>query len=92
MNPLGRTRDTRDEARPLSPGRYLCDRVVPGNRVTIVGIYSIKRMAAAKGKERGVGVGIRASYLRVVGIQVDTEGAGTAGPVAGAATSSRVGR
>uniref|UniRef100_A0A7N6FEA5 DNA replication licensing factor MCM5 n=1 Tax=Anabas testudineus TaxID=64144 RepID=A0A7N6FEA5_ANATE len=58
--------------------RYLCDRVVPGNRVTIMGIYSIKKMAAvkAKGKEKGVGVGIRASYLRVVGIQVDTEGAG----------------
>uniref|UniRef100_A0A665UNN9 DNA replication licensing factor MCM5 n=1 Tax=Echeneis naucrates TaxID=173247 RepID=A0A665UNN9_ECHNA len=58
--------------------RYLCDRVVPGNRVTIMGIYSIKKMAAAKakGKEKGIGVGIRASYLRVVGIQVDTEGAG----------------
>ncbi|KAF7666374.1 hypothetical protein LDENG_00109500 [Lucifuga dentata] len=58
--------------------RYLCDRVVPGNRVTIMGIYSIKKMAAtkAKGKEKGAGVGIRASYLRVVGIQVDTEGAG----------------
>lgn len=43
-----------------------------------MGIYSIKKVAAtkAKGKERGVGVGIRASYLRVVGIQVDTEGAG----------------
>ncbi|MEQ2193879.1 minichromosome maintenance protein 5 [Xenoophorus captivus] len=59
--------------------RYLCDRVVPGNRVTIVGIYSIKKVAAAKskaGKEKGIGVGIRSSYLRVVGIQVDTEGAG----------------
>lgn len=31
----------------------------------------------AKGKEKSSGVGIRASYLRVVGIQVDTEGAGT---------------
>lgn len=43
-----------------------------------MGIYSIKKMAAAKakGKEKGVGVGIRASYLRVVGIQMDTEGAG----------------
>lgn len=62
----------------LSPLRYLCDRVVPGNRVTIMGIYSIKKMAAAKakGKEKSVGVGIRASYLRVVGIQMDTEGAG----------------
>ncbi len=58
--------------------RYLCDRVVPGNRVTIMGIYSIKKTAAAKtkGKEKSAGVGIRASYLRVVGIQVDTEGAG----------------
>lgn len=58
--------------------RYLCDRVVPGNRVTIMGIYSIKKMAAAKtkGKEKSAGVGIRTSYLRVVGIQVDTEGAG----------------
>uniref|UniRef100_A0A3Q2G980 DNA replication licensing factor MCM5 n=1 Tax=Cyprinodon variegatus TaxID=28743 RepID=A0A3Q2G980_CYPVA len=59
--------------------RYLCDRVVPGNRVTIMGIYSIKKVAATKGragKEKGVGVGIRSSYLRVVGIQVDTDGAG----------------
>lgn len=52
--------------------------MVPGNRVTILGIYSIKKMAVtkAKGKDRGAGVGIRVSYLRVVGIQVDTEGAG----------------
>lgn len=58
--------------------RYLCDQVVPGNRVTILGIYSIKKMAAikTKGKDKGAGVGIRSSYLRVVGIQVDTEGAG----------------
>lgn len=43
-----------------------------------MGIYSIKKMAAvkAKGKEKSSGVGIRASYLRVVGIQIDTEGAG----------------
>ena len=43
-----------------------------------MGIYSIKKMAAAKtyGREKSSGVGIRASYLRVVGIQVDTEGAG----------------
>lgn len=43
-----------------------------------MGIYSIKKMAAvkAKGREKSAGVGIRASYLRVVGIQVDTEGAG----------------
>ena len=28
--------------------RYLCDKIVPGNRVTITGIYSIKKAAAAK--------------------------------------------
>uniref|UniRef100_A0A8C5AXQ0 DNA replication licensing factor MCM5 n=1 Tax=Gadus morhua TaxID=8049 RepID=A0A8C5AXQ0_GADMO len=58
--------------------RYLCDRVVPGNRVTIMGIFSIKKVAAmkAKGHDKSAGVGIRASYLRVVGIQVDTDGAG----------------
>lgn len=26
--------------------RYLCDRVVPGNRVTVIGIYSIKKSFA----------------------------------------------
>ncbi|XP_058874843.1 DNA replication licensing factor mcm5 [Acipenser ruthenus] len=58
--------------------RYLCDRVVPGNRVTIMGIYSIKKSgnpSRSKGRDR-VGVGIRSSYIRVVGIQVDTEGVG----------------
>lgn len=43
-----------------------------------MGIYSIKKVAAAKtkGREKNAGVGLRSSYLRVVGIQVDTEGAG----------------
>lgn len=43
-----------------------------------MGIYSIKKSAATKtkGKDKSAGVGIRASYLRVVGIQVDTEGPG----------------
>nr|XP_014350618.1 PREDICTED: DNA replication licensing factor MCM5 [Latimeria chalumnae] len=57
--------------------RYLCDKVVPGNRVTIIGIYSIKKAGktSSKGRDR-VGVGIRSSYIRVVGIQIDTEGSG----------------
>lgn len=43
-----------------------------------MGIYSIKKVAQAKGKgrDKSAGVGIRSSYLRVVGIQQDTEGAG----------------
>ncbi|KAM4902237.1 DNA replication licensing factor MCM5 [Sylvia borin] len=57
--------------------RYLCDKVVPGNRVTIMGIYSIKKSAQSKNKSRNnVGVGIRSAYIRVVGIQVDTEASG----------------
>lgn len=57
--------------------RYLTDKVVPGNRVTVMGIYSIKKVAQKADKDRdGVGVGIRKPYLRVVGIQVDTEGPG----------------
>ncbi|XP_065508827.1 DNA replication licensing factor MCM5 isoform X2 [Caloenas nicobarica] len=57
--------------------RYLCDKVVPGNRVTIMGIYSIKKSAQSKNRRRdNVGVGIRSAYIRVVGIQVDVEGSG----------------
>ncbi|KAL9954786.1 hypothetical protein ACROYT_G042363 [Oculina patagonica] len=57
--------------------RYLTEKVVPGNRVTVMGIYSIKKVAQKSDKDRdGVGVGIRKPYLRVVGIQVDTEGPG----------------
>ncbi|XP_005150461.2 DNA replication licensing factor MCM5 [Melopsittacus undulatus] len=57
--------------------RYLCDKVVPGNKVTVMGIYSIKKSAHSKNKGRdNVGVGIRSAYIRVVGIQVDTEGSG----------------
>ncbi|KAF4022636.1 hypothetical protein G4228_014968 [Cervus hanglu yarkandensis] len=57
--------------------RYLCDKVVPGNRVTIMGIYSIKKfgLTSNRGRDR-VGVGIRSAYIRVLGIQVDTDGSG----------------
>lgn len=56
--------------------RSLCERVVPGNRVLIQGIYSIKKVGS--GKQKGSDthkavVGVRAPYMRVVGIKVDTE-------------------
>ncbi|CAG5130699.1 unnamed protein product [Candidula unifasciata] len=67
--------------------RYLCDRVVPGNRVTIMGIYSIKK--ATKPSKRNakdkVNVGIRQPYFRIVGVKVDTEGAGRSVPTLTAA-------
>ena len=69
----------------LYADRYLCDKVVPGNRVTVVGIYSIKRTSnpSKKNSREKVNVGIRAPYFRIVGIQVDTQGSGrsTGAPV-----------
>lgn len=57
--------------------RYLCDRVVPGNRVLILGIYSIKKVSGkstgkSTGREKPL-VGVRAPYIRVLGITVDGE-------------------
>uniref|UniRef100_A0A914E9H7 DNA replication licensing factor MCM5 n=1 Tax=Acrobeloides nanus TaxID=290746 RepID=A0A914E9H7_9BILA len=64
----------------LYADRYLTDRIVPGNRVTITGILSIKRMFS---KQSGKGVdksmsGIRTPYIRVLGIHVETSGPGRA--------------
>ncbi|XP_076657614.1 DNA replication licensing factor Mcm5 [Halictus rubicundus] len=60
--------------------RYLCDRVVPGNRVLILGIYSIKKVSRTGGrgaaKEKAL-VGVRAPYIRVIGISVDGENNGS---------------
>ncbi|XP_064623136.1 DNA replication licensing factor mcm5-A-like [Lineus longissimus] len=58
--------------------RYLCDKIVPGNRATIIGIYSIKKSSkpAKGGPREKVNVGIRAPYLRVLGIQVESGGGG----------------
>ncbi len=56
--------------------RYLCERVVPGNRVTILGIYAIKKVGKAtkqSSRER-IAVGVRSGYLRVVGIQSEAQG------------------
>ncbi|XP_040577004.1 DNA replication licensing factor mcm5 [Lepeophtheirus salmonis] len=54
--------------------RFLVDKVVPGNKVTVLGIYSIRKTSNKWGESKSVGV--RAPYLRVVGIQVDTDGQG----------------
>jgi DNA replication licensing factor MCM5 len=55
--------------------RYLVDQVVPGNRVTVIGVYSIRKGAVSKGRDQ-LSVGIRRPYLRVVGISVESEGPG----------------
>ncbi|XP_065222738.1 DNA replication licensing factor Mcm5 [Planococcus citri] len=57
--------------------RYLCDKVVPGNRVDILGIFSIRKVSKSKGRESSKSViGVRAPYLRVVGIEIDDKGCG----------------
>lgn len=57
--------------------RNLTDQVAPGNRVTVMGVYAIKK---AFTKPKGIGskdnVGIRAPYLRVLGIKMETAGPG----------------
>lgn len=58
--------------------RSLCERVVPGNRVLIHGIFSIRKVSKpGKGdsREKAI-VGVRAPYMRIIGITCDTDGAG----------------
>jgi len=56
--------------------RSLCEKAVPGNRLTVMGIYSIQKAAKkGRGGDKGA-VGVRMPYLRVVGIKVETEGPG----------------
>jgi len=58
--------------------RSLVDVAVPGNRVSVIGIYSIRKMAKiGRGREKGA-VGVKMPYLRVVGMSIQTEGAGRA--------------
>lgn len=56
--------------------RYLCDKVVPGNRVSVIGIFSIKKSgpSSRKNARDKVNVGIRAPYFRVLGIDMDGSG------------------
>lgn len=72
----------------LSCDRFLTDRVSPGVRVDVIGVYSVSG-AAAPGVGRGGGkrtpqsgsslsISARAPYLRVLGLQIQ-EGAGYSG-------------
>lgn len=56
----------------LQADRYMTNQVVPGTRVTIVGIYSIYQ---AKSRSSGTlnTVAIRNPYLRVLGVQTDVD-------------------
>ncbi|KAF3155444.1 minichromosome maintenance protein 5 [Orbilia oligospora] len=55
----------------LSADRYLTNRVIPGSRCKVVGIFSIYQNKGSKGPSAAVA--IRTPYLRVVGIEVDVD-------------------
>lgn len=61
--------------------RYLCDKFVPGNRVTLFGTFSIIKIGKSsttntQGAEADLKVGLRSSYLHVMGYRIETTGPG----------------
>jgi DNA replication licensing factor MCM5 len=63
----------------LSADRALCGRVVPGSRIIATGVYStFTSQKSGKGSASGA-VALRTPYLRVVGLEIDAEGAGGRG-------------
>ncbi|PYH75947.1 DNA replication licensing factor Mcm5 [Aspergillus uvarum CBS 121591] len=55
----------------ISADRYLANRVVPGSRCTVMGIFSIYQ--SSKGGKKDGAVAIRNPYLRAVGISTDLD-------------------
>ena len=55
----------------ISADRYLTNRVVPGSRCTVMGVFSIYQ-SQKSAKSASSGVAIRNPYLRAVGITTDT--------------------
>ena len=55
----------------VSADRYLTNKVVPGSRCTVMGIFSIYQSKGTKGP--GAAVAIRNPYIRLVGIQADVD-------------------
>eukprot|EP01135_Chromosphaera_perkinsii_P011296 Nk52_evm77s2367 gene=Nk52_evmTU77s2367 len=68
---------------PLCVSRYLCDTVVPGTRVTVLGIYSVFNSGGRGGGKRGKtkdssGTSFQTPYVQVLGIKIENKGAGRA--------------
>ncbi|KAG9062821.1 minichromosome maintenance protein 5 [Linnemannia hyalina] len=57
----------------LSADRDLTNRVVPGSRATIMGIYSVFQTKPGRGNNA---IAIRTPYIRVVGINTETDASG----------------
>eukprot|EP00126_Sphaerothecum_destruens_P007647 Sdes_comp19929_c0_seq1m12376 len=58
----------------ISADRYLCDMVVPGTRVTIIGVYSV--FQGKDSKSRANSVAIRNPYIQALGIKLEASGSG----------------
>jgi DNA replication licensing factor MCM5 len=56
----------------ISADRYLTNRVVPGSRCTVMGVFSIYQPKGSKGSSNAA-VAIRNPYLRAVGINADID-------------------
>lgn len=56
----------------ISADRYLANRVVPGTRCTITGVFSIYQQKGSK-KSQSAAVAIRNPYIRAVGIHTDVD-------------------
>ncbi|KHN74216.1 DNA replication licensing factor mcm-5 [Toxocara canis] len=61
--------------------RYLTDRVAPGNRVTVIGVFSIRTVVPRQKVADKSLLGIRAPYIRVLGIHIKVSGPGRADEV-----------
>ncbi|CAO3689732.1 unnamed protein product [Umbelopsis ramanniana] len=62
----------------LNADRFLVNRVVPGMRTVVMGIYSIFQN---KGTKSTGAVAVRTPYIRVVGLQIDQHNNGRGKPV-----------
>ncbi|KAF2276569.1 DNA replication licensing factor mcm5 [Westerdykella ornata] len=56
----------------ISADRYLANRVVPGTRCTIMGVFSIYQQKGSK-RSQNAAVAIRNPYIRAVGIHADVD-------------------
>lgn len=57
--------------------QHLVDRVKPGSRVHVIGIYDTIDGAGQRSKKDMTGAGIRRGYIRAVGVQADGDGNST---------------
>lgn len=64
----------------LTVDRYLVDRITPGTRVSVLGITSLFQ-SAATASLRASNTSIRTPYLKVIGVQIESEGGGRADTV-----------